>query len=108
MRDGRCEIFGNCFNKLLTSSQPTLDLMYFFSKALGFKVVEYGMVLIKANSILLSLSTKKSGCSKFKKNTLVKICLHTNLRNRNYDLFELLLLNSWFFFLPVCIFCIFS
>lgn len=49
MRDGRCEIFGNCFNKLLTSSQPTLDLMYFFSKALGFRAVEYGVVLIKAN-----------------------------------------------------------
>lgn len=41
------------------------------------------------------------------KTTLVKICLHTNLRNRNYDLFEVLLLNSWFFFLPVFIFHVF-
>lgn len=36
-----------------------------FSKALGFRVVEHG-VLIKANSIFLSLPTKKYGCSEFK------------------------------------------
>lgn len=65
------------------------------------------MVLIKANSILLSLPTKKSVCNEFR-NHISENFLHTNLRNRNYDLFELLLLNAWFFFLLVFIFCIFS
>lgn len=62
MRDGRCEIFGNCFNKL-TSSQPTLDLMYCFSKALGFRVVEDGVVLGANESQLnIAVSSYKEIC----------------------------------------------
>ena len=50
----------------LGSSQPTLDFMYCISETLGFRVEEHGVVLIRTNSILLSLPTKKSGCSEFK------------------------------------------
>lgn len=77
----------------LRSSQLTLDFMYCFSEALGLRVEQHGLVLIRTNSILLSLPTKKSGCSEFK-TTAVEIFLHTNLRNRSYNLFMLLLLNS--------------
>lgn len=60
----------------LRSSQHTLDFMYCFSEALDFRVVEHGKVLIRTKSILLSLPTKKSGCSEFKNHNSGDLLAH--------------------------------
>jgi len=43
--------------------------MYCFTEALDFRVEKHGVVLIRTNSVLLSLPTKKSSFSEFKNNS---------------------------------------
>lgn len=76
----------------LRSSQLTLDFMYCFSEALGLRVEQHGVVLIRTKYCYLFLQRNLVVVSL--KTTTVEIFLHTNVRDRNYNLFVLLLLNA--------------